>query len=1299
MNMKKSLTVLIFMSVAALVAAQNPIQVGAGSYAEYPPDSVANEDGYFAKKYSWFRDNWNNLYLHENARHKPLPTNKWWTNYVFAQYGGEAWAYPQAVSADNEGINIKIPNGFQGGGMLTTPMLEVKGASQLQVTDEAIVFADFESTTYPAGWTVGANPAFSGPVSLTDITQSPTPNGFVGNRFVNSFKGDAAKLSLTSTPFVISKNYIKMRVGGGNNVDLTYVGLYINGTRVLVETGQNSGNLTARTWDVSAYMGQTAEIRIVDNSTGGWGFIMCDDIVFSNSTYSGTGYPTDFAPKNSNVYDWTDLGFTFRNEDAAGRIMDVTLVHGVPFTWIELTNLIPILKPGATSKIYDSTGNEVAAFPVLLNACTMEFGGRIYGIHLPSGSKLYKSKGEDFQIEIPSGGPQYLVISALPTRSLLATYDTYARNKPTNTTYSWDYQIAAGNISTEFKLETKNLHTAVTGGQTLMAFLPHHYRNTTSNLSFISAADYQVILGKMHTAIGNDFTINYKFSGLPPYLPEPLDMTALQKQRLNTMLSTRAAASGGMNGNTYAKGLGEQSNLMLMAKAVSNSGFSTLKTNLKNELIDWLTYDTAEATKKQYFFAKYPNYGAIIGFPPGYGSQGFNDLHFHYGYFAVGASRLMMVDDDFKKNYSGMVKLVTKSFANWKHYPEGGEYLPFLRTFDPYLGHSMAGGTGDGGGNNQESTSEAVHSWFGIYSLGVQLNDPEIINLGAMGYLLETTAAREYWMDMYSENLPAAYGKKYVGILKTNELGWGTFFSGDPGWMLGIQAVPCDFFYHYLGQDSTKMRSVWNAMIADRNTNLYDPDGNGPLTPIPFSPTSDMFQNVLGMGSYLGGYHVNMINTFDPKVASQFADSLYLQGGAWNNDVNSTTNYYISNATLTYGTPAEGYHTSIASGAVYKNKKGELTYLLYNPTTADVNVDIYKDGVVIETIKVGAGKYYNSRFAAGQKPTVTITSHKANDKMALNDLVTVTASANDKDGSVQSVEFFLADVSVGIATTEPFSISFRPATSGIVQLKAISTDNDGIKSDAFSIPIEVLSMPQTSYINRPWNIPNEKILAVQFDKGGPEISCHDNEIAIQGGNNLRADTGVETENSNGTDGNIGYTNTGEWYEYTVNVQQTGVYALSVKMSSAGGGALHAEFDGVNKTGTLNLNKTGAWGNYKDTVVANIPLTAGTQVMRIFIDKTGMNLSSYSFTKVTGISNPGNDQISVSPNPFSNYIRIQSDTQNEVKRLTIYTLTGEVILEKTSNTTEVVLNTSELGNGCYLLKVETNDSNFTTKIIK
>ena len=1287
--MKKSLLITISLISILPIFAQNAIQLGAGSYAEYPPIAVWDEDGYFAKNYRWFHDNWSTISLHNNVRNRPLPTNKWWSNYVFSQYGGDAWAYPHAVSADNEGINIKIPVGFQNANMLTTPFLEVKGASQLQVTEEAVIFADFESTTYPTGWIVGVNPAFSGPVALSEITQSPTPNGFGGTRFLNTYKGNEAKLTLTSTPFVIAKNYIKLKVGGGNNADLTYVGLYINGTRIFAEAGVNSGNLTVRSWDISLYQGQTAEIRIVDNSTGGWGFIMCDDIIFSNSTYSGTGYPTDFIPKNSNVYDWTDLGFTFRSEDANGRYMDVTLVHGVPFTFIELNNLIPILKPGATAKVYDVSGNEIRIFPAQISTCAMEFGDRIYGIHMPTGSKIYKSKGEDFQIEIATAA-KYLVVSALPNRNLLATYDTYARNKPTNTTYEWDYQPAAGKVSTTFNIQTKNLETAVTGGSTLMGFLPHHYRNTSSDFSFISGADYQVIKGKMHTAAGTNFTISYPFTGMPPYLPEPLNLSATQKTRLSNLIKARADVSAGYNGNTYAKGLGEESNVMLMAKATDNAGFATLKNNLKTEMQDWLTFSPNEVTAKQYYFANYPDYGAIIGFPPGYGSQGFNDLHFHYGYFTMGAARLMMVDPEFKRDYADLVKLIVKSFCNWKRYPEGADYLPFMRTFDPYLGHSFAGGTGDGGGNNQESTSEATHSWMGIYLLGVELNDPEITKLGAMGYLLESTATNEYWMDMNEENFPTTYPHEYAGIVRTDNVSWATYFSGDPAWVLGIQAVPCDFFYNsYLGKNPIKMKSIWESMIVERT------QGTNPPT-----TTTNAFENIFGMGSYLGGYHLNLMNTFDPEKAALFTDSLYAKGGEWATDVNMATQYYIANSILTYGAPAAGYHTSIASGAVYKNLKGELTYLLYNPSENAIDVTIYKDGNAIETIKVGARKYYNSRLLGAQKPSVTITSHKANDKMALNDLVTIAASASDKDGTVQSVEFFLADISVGVTTTEPYSMTFRPSGSGIVQLKAIATDNEGNKSDAYSIPIEVLSTPQTSYINRPWNIPGEKIPAVQFDKGGAEISCHDNEIAVQGGNNLRADTGVETENSNGNDGNIGYTNPGEWYEYSVNVQQTGIYAFSTIMSSAGGGALHLEFDGVNKTGSLNINKTGSWGTYKDTTVANISLQAGTQVMRVFIDKAGVNLSSYRFSYVTGISNTQSNLISIMPNPFRNELHIKTDTKSNFKKLRITTLTGTELFEMSiEHEKNIIVNTCNIQSGCYLLTFTSDNEIFTTKIIK
>lgn len=531
----------------------------------------------------------------------------------------------------------------------------------------------------------------------------------------------------------------------------------------------------------------------------------------------------------------------------------------------------------------------------------------------------------------------------------MQTYDRYARNKPVKTIFDWEYRIKEGKVLTSFEIQSKNLQTQGYGGETLMSFLPHHWRKSTTNFEYIQGALYRVHLGQMKTGAGTKFILSYAFGGLPPYLPKPLGLNGEQQNRLNDIVSKKARYSDGQEGNTYAKGFGEKSNIMLMAKELGLQEFEIVRDNLKKQLQDWFTYDPATETDGR-FFVKYPEYGAVIGFPCGYGSQGFNDLHFHNGYFTVGAARLMSVDKDFKTNFAEMAKLITKTYVNWNHYEEGDSvFQPFFRTFDPYCGHSWAGGTGDDGGNNQESSSEAIHSWFGVFSLGVELNDERLTALGATGFLLETEATAEYWLDEYHENFAEEYKWKYVGILGSGSFAWATYFDGDAAWVLGIQAVPCDFFYHHMGNLPASIESTWKAMLADRVE-------QGTIG------TTDPKENIQQMGAYLGGYHLNILNTFNPRLAAQIGDELYSNpGGEWADHINAAHNYYISNAIVSYGRPAIGYHTSIASGAVYQNSEGVLTYLLYNPTDALVNVEIYRGDNVIDTIAVQPGQYYRSR--------------------------------------------------------------------------------------------------------------------------------------------------------------------------------------------------------------------------------------------------------------------------------------------------------------------------------------------------
>ena len=72
---------------------------------------------------------------------------------------------------------------------------------------------------------------------------------------------------------------------------------------------------------------------------------------------------------------------------------------------------------------------------------------------------------------------------------------------------------------------------------------------------------------------------------------------------------------------------------------------------------------------------------------------------------SAGGHVLKVGDDHYGVCFGGMLKLIAKDYANWDR---TDKRFPLSRTFDPWAGHSFAGGIGDGAGNGQESSSEAM---------------------------------------------------------------------------------------------------------------------------------------------------------------------------------------------------------------------------------------------------------------------------------------------------------------------------------------------------------------------------------------------------------------------------------------------------------------------------------------------------------------------------------------------------------------------------------------------------------------
>jgi uncharacterized protein (DUF608 family) len=143
------------------------------------------------------------------------------------------------------------------------------------------VFEDFEKEHYE-GWKISGEAFGKGPARGTFPGQQPV-SGFVGRRLVNTFiHGDGPQGTATSKAFRIQRRFIGLLVGGGNHPGQTCVNLRVGGRVVHTATGKSREALEPVSWDVAGLKGQEAVIEIVDRSSGGWGHINVDQIIFTD---------------------------------------------------------------------------------------------------------------------------------------------------------------------------------------------------------------------------------------------------------------------------------------------------------------------------------------------------------------------------------------------------------------------------------------------------------------------------------------------------------------------------------------------------------------------------------------------------------------------------------------------------------------------------------------------------------------------------------------------------------------------------------------------------------------------------------------------------------------------------------------------------------------------------------------------------------------------------------------------------------------------------------------------------------
>ncbi|MGW3174945.1 carbohydrate-binding protein [Streptomyces sp. NPDC001153] len=171
-------------------------------------------------------------------------------------------------------------------------------------------------------------------------------------------------------------------------------------------------------------------------------------------------------------------------------------------------------------------------------------------------------------------------------------------------------------------------------------------------------------------------------------------------------------------------------------------------------------------------------------------------------------------------------------------------------------------------------------------------------------------------------------------------------------------------------------------------------------------------------------------------------------------------------------------------------------------------------------------------------------------------------------------------------------------------------------------------VPEGPYGGTPAAVPGT-VQAENYDTGGQGVAY--NVSSVNGNGTAYRSDGVDLETTSDTGGgyNLGWTSSGQWFRYTVDVATAGTYTVSLRTAAPAAvtDALHlSNASGTNLSGAVDIPATGGWQTWT-TVTANVTLPAGRQVLTLDQDNSGWNLNHLSFAAASGSPS---STLSVSP---------------------------------------------------------------------
>ena len=865
------------------------------------------------------------------------------------------------------------------------------------------------------------------------------------------------------------------------------------------------------------------------------------------------------------AHDYGDWTATAR-WDGGAVTMEATLGHGLPYVFFEIVGGQAVLTPAQSATVWHNEGGVLG----------LTIDGKHYGVFAPSGSVWTGTS----TLRSTLNGESYLSVAVLPDAepATLELFRQHAYAFVTDSRVAWQYDEATARVTSTYTYETTLKESGPSiADETMTALYRHQWLHSSAAVTDYT---YQSPRGEMRLYEGNAFTLEHRFTGVLPALPDRgtynrADLLALVQEAAQETLPVGPSYENG-------KAMGRFAHLVHIADQIgATAERDHFLAELKNRLEDWFTAGGAQE------YSYNGTWDVLTGYPSGYGADNqINDHHFHASYAVMSAATIAQYDPAWaaQENWGGMVNLLIKDANNWDR---ADERFPFLRTFDAYAGHSWAAGHGDfAEGNNQESSSESMHFASSVVLWGENTGQTEIRDLGVYLYTTEASAVDEYWFDVDDEVFPESYPHVAIGMVWGGKGVHSTWFGADPEFIHGINILPVTAGSLYLGRHPDYVSANYAEIVAER--------GGQPVV------WKDVLWQYLALGdpARRPSAYYNADPGYEPFDGESRAHTLH-----WLYNLKKM------------GHVETDITADVPTYAVFRDASDALTYVAYN-AGADARQVTFSDGFSF----LVAPRTMRSESTSAENPNAPIAilfADKTSGKAPLTVAFEGSSSFDPNGDALTFAWTFGADSTASVADT---TVTFESVGPRWVTLTV--TDPEGlVASDSVLIRVRPSGMP----------FPGEApvvpavIEAEDYDLGGEGVAYHDAE-AQNIGLAYRPDEGVDIEPSSTNGFDVYWITAGEWLEYTFEVAETGFYDFAPYVASVPGfGRFRMLIDNVDVSGVRDVAGTGGWQSWEPIEIAAVPLEAGVHIMRFEFDSPSdpngwlFSLNYIAVTESIGVS--------------------------------------------------------------------------------